>query len=158
MKGDPGVIDLLNELLAVELTAVHQYVLHARMCENWGYERLFKKIHEESREELEHADQLVERILYFDGRPDVQRVGAITAGASVEEQFRADLALETGAVGALNRGIEQCRKAGDNGTADLLEEILEDTEEHAHWLEAQLTAIRQAGLPQYLAEQLKSGS
>ena len=158
MKGDQGVIDLLNELLAVELTAVHQYMLHARMCENWGYERLFKKIHEESREELEHADQLVERILYLDGRPDVQRVGDVTPGASVEEQFRADLALETGAVTALNRGIEQCRRAGDNGTEDLLEGILEDTEDHAHWLETQLVAIGQIGLPQYLAEQIKSGS
>jgi bacterioferritin len=158
MQGDPSVIALLNDLLAVELTAVHQYMLHARMCENWGYERLFKKIHEESREELEHADHLVERILYLDGEPNVQRVGAITPGASVEEQFRADLGIETGAIGALNRGIEQCRKAGDNGTAELLEDILEDTEEHANWLETQLTAIRQIGLAQYLAEQLKSES
>jgi bacterioferritin len=155
MQGNPGVVTLLNELLAVELTAVHQYTLHARMCEDWGYERLFHKIHEESREELGHADRLVERILYLDGAPDVSRVGTITPGASVEEQFRADLGIESGAIAALNRGIAQCRSAGDNGTAELLEEILEDTEEHAHWLESQLFVIGQVGLAQYLAEQIK---
>ena len=158
MKGDPAVIRLLNDLLAVEFTAVHQYMLHARMCENWGYERLFKKIHEESREELEHADHLVERILYLEGRPNVQQVGKVTAGESVEGQFRADLQIESGAIVALNRGIPLCMKAGDNGTAELLESILEDTEEHAHWLESQLTIIRQVGLPQYLAEQIKPES
>jgi bacterioferritin len=158
MKGDPAVIATLNELLAVELTAVHQYMLHARMCEDWGYERLYQKIHEESREELEHADHLVERILYLDGSPDVARVGTITPGASVEEQFRADLGIESGAISALNRAIEQSRRAGDNGTAELLEEILEDTEEHAHWLESQLFVIGQIGAAQYLAEQVKGGS
>jgi len=158
MKGDPAIIGLLNQLLAVELTAVHQYMLHARMCENWGYERLFKKVHDEWHEEAEHADHLVERILYLEGEPNVRQVHAITPGASVEEQFRADLALETGAVSTLNRGIELCRKNGDNGTAELLEHLLTDTEEHAHWLEKQLTAIRQMGLPQYLAEQLKAST
>jgi bacterioferritin len=154
MKGDRGVVDLLNDLLKVELTAVHQYTLHARMCENWGYRRLFEKVHGEAKEEWEHADHLVERILFLEGQPDVQQLGAITPGASVEEQFRADLALETGAVGALNRGIALCRRAGDNGTAELLESILDDTEEHAHWLETQLGLIAQLGAPQYLAEQV----
>ena len=158
MRGDKAVIDLLNELLAVELTAVHQYMLHARMCENWGYERLFKKIHEEWHEEAEHADHLVERILFLEGEPNLRQVHAVTPGSSVEEQFRADLDLESGAVSALNRGIELCRNGGDNGTAELLENLLEDTEEHAHWLEKQLTAIRQVGLPQYLAEQLKAST
>jgi bacterioferritin len=155
MKGDPGVISLLNQLLSNELTAVHQYMLHARICENWGYQRLFKKIHEESREELEHADRLIERILYLEGAPDVQRVGNVAPGKSVDDQLRLDLALETGVVGALNKGIEQCRRAGDNGSADLLEELLEDTEEHANWLESQLTLVEQVGLQQYLAEQVK---
>jgi bacterioferritin len=158
MKGDQGVIDSLNELLAVELTAVHQYMLHARMCEDWGYERLFKKIHEESREELEHADRLVERILFLEGKPDVSRVGAVTPGANVEAQFRADLALETGAAGTYNRAIAKARAAGDNGTAELLEKILADTEEHTHWLESQLTLVGQVGLAQYLAEQIKAQS
>lgn len=155
MKGDPGVIGLLNQLLSGELTAVHQYMLHARICENWGYQRLFKKIHEESREELTHADHLIERILYLEGAPDVQRIGNVNPGKSVDEQFRLDLALETGVVVALNKGIEQCRRLGDNGSAELLEDLLEDTEEHANWLESQLTLIEQVGLQQYLAEQLK---
>ncbi len=156
MKGNPGVIDVLNELLSVELTAVHQYMLHARMCENWGYARLWKKIHEESREELEHADHLIERILYLEGAPNVQTLGNVRPGASVHEQLRIDLDLETGAAAALNRAIETCLKAGDNGSAELLEQLLDDTEEHAHWLESQLTLVDQVGLAGYLAEQLKS--
>jgi bacterioferritin len=156
MKGDPGVIDALNELLSVELTAVHQYMLHARMCENWGYERLWKKIHEESREELEHADHLIERILYLEGAPNLQKLGGVQPGASVHEQLRLDFDLEKGAAAALNRAIETCLKAGDNGSAELLEHLLEDTEEHAHWLESQLTLVEQVGLAPYLAEQLKS--
>lgn len=156
MRGDPGVIDVLNALLSVELTAVHQYMLHARMCENWGYARLWKKIHEESREELEHADHLIERILYLEGAPNVQELGTVRPGASVHEQIRIDYDLEKGAAGALNRAIETCLKAGDNGSAELLEHLLEDTEEHAHWLESQLTLIEQVGLAPYLAEQLKS--
>ena len=156
MKGDPGVIDVLNELLSVELTAVHQYMLHARMCENWGYERLWKKIHEESREELEHADHLIERILYLEGAPNVQKLGSVRPGTSVHEQLRMDYDLEKGAAAALNRAVETCLKTGDNGSAELLEQLLEDTEEHAHWLESQLTLVEQVGLAPYLAEQLKS--
>jgi bacterioferritin len=158
MKGDPQVIDLLNELLAVELTAVHQYMLHARMCENWGYERLFKKIHDETRDELNHAEELVERILYLEGAPNVQRLGSVAPGKSVHEQLTHDYDLEKGAATAYNRGIERCRKVGDNGTAELLEHLLEETEEHVHWLETQLTAIRQVGIENYLAEQLHGGS
>jgi bacterioferritin len=158
MRGDANVITALNELLAVEFTAVHQYMLHARMCERWGYQRLFKKIHGESREELEHADHLIERILFLEGTPDVARVQGVTAGASVHEQLRADHGLEAGAVAAYNRAIDLSRRAGDNGTAELLENILEDTEEHVDWLESQLTAIDQIGIERYLAEQLKSGS
>jgi bacterioferritin len=155
MKGDPQIIDLLNELLAGELTAVHQYMLHARMCEDWGYERLFHKIHEESRDELNHADELIERILYLEGAPDVQRLGKISPGTSVHEQLQLDLALESGVVTALNRGIALATKLGDNGTHELLEDLLEATEEHAHWLEKQLAAIAQIGIANYLAEQLK---
>ncbi len=158
MKGDPQVIGLLNDVLTVELTATHQYMLHARMCENWGYERLFKKIHDESRDELNHADELIERILYLEGMPNVQRLGNVGAGSSVHEHLKMDYELEKGAVTGLNRGIELSRKLGDNGTAELLEDLLEDTEEHAHWLESQLTLVEQVGLENYLAEQLKGGS
>jgi bacterioferritin len=157
MHGDPKVLGLLNELLSSELTAVHQYMLHARMCQNWGYERLFHKIHEESRDELNHADELIERILYLDGAPDVQKLAKVAAGASVHEQLKLDHALEKGVRDALNRGIELCRKAGDNGTAELLEHLLEETEGHHYWLEKQLTAIEQIGIQNYLSEQLKGG-
>jgi bacterioferritin len=156
MKGDPQVIDLLNELLAGELTAVHQYMLHARMCENWGYERLFKKIHEESRDELNHADELIERILYLEGALDVQRLGNVSPGRSVEEQLALDYQLEKGVAAALNRGIALATRVGDNGTHELLEDLLEETEGHAHWLEKQLALIQQIGIANYLAEQIKA--
>jgi bacterioferritin len=155
MKGDPKVIDLLNEVLTNELTAINQYFLHARMCENWGYERLWKKIRDESIDEMKHADQVIERVLYLDGLPNVQRLGKVNVGQTVDEQLRVDLDLEKRAIPLLNQGIEQCRAAGDNGTADLLEDILEDEEEHANWLEAQLTLIAQVGLQNYLAQQVK---
>jgi bacterioferritin len=155
MKGDPKVIDLLNEVLTNELTAINQYFLHARMCENWGYERLWKKIRHESIDEMKHADEVIERVLYLEGLPNVQRLGKVHIGQTVEEQLKADLELERHAIPVLNQGIEQCRRAGDNGTADLLEDILEDEEEHANWLEAQLTLVAQVGLQNYLAEQMK---
>jgi len=155
MKGSQKVIDLLNDVLTNELTAVNQYFLHARMCENWGYDRLWHKVRAESIDEMKHADEVIERILYLEGLPNVQRLGTIKVGQTVDEQLRVDLDLEKAAIPVLNRGIELCRTAGDNGTADLLEDILEDEEEHANWLEAQLTLIQQVGLQNYLAEQIK---
>jgi bacterioferritin len=155
MKGNKDVIDLLNEVLTNELTAINQYFLHARMCENWGYERLWKKVREESIDEMKHADEIIERILFLEGLPNVQRLGDVKVGQTVDEQLRLDLALEHHAIPVLNRGIEQCRQAGDNGTADLLEDLLEDEEEHANWLEAQLVLVAQVGLQNYLAEQIK---
>jgi bacterioferritin len=155
MKGSQKIIDLLNDVLTNELTAINQYFLHARMCENWGYERLWHKIRDESIDEMKHADQVIERILYFDGLPNLQKLGNINVGQSVDEQLKVDLDLEKRAIPVLNKGIELCRSESDNGTADLLEDILEDEEEHANWLEAQLTLIQQAGLQNYLAEQIK---
>ena len=155
MKGSQKVIDLLNQVLENELTAINQYFLHARMCENWGYERLWHKIRDESIDEMKHADKVIERILYLDGFPNLQKLGKINIGQSVDEQLRVDLDLEKMAIPVLNKGIELCRAESDNGTADLLEDILEDEEEHANWLEAQLTLVQQAGLQNYLAEQIK---
>src|SRR5512142_567667 len=155
MKGSQKVIDLLNQVLENELTAINQYFLHARMCENWGYERLWHKIRDESIDEMKHADKIIERILYLDGFPNLQKLGKINIGQTVDEQLRVDLDLEKMAIPVLNKGIELCRAEPDNGTADLLEDILEDEEEHANWLEAQLTLIQQAGLQNYLAEQIK---
>jgi bacterioferritin len=155
MKVSAAIIDLLNEVLTNELTAINQYFLHARMCENWGYERLWHKIRDESIDEMKHADKVIERILYLEGLPNLQRLGKLNVGQTVEEQLRADLALEQQAIPVLNKGIETCRAQGDNGTAELLEDILEDEEEHLNWLEAQLTLVEQVGLQNYLAEQIK---
>ena len=154
MKGSKKVVELLNTVLTNELVAINQYFLHARMCENWGYERLWHKVRAESIDEMKHADRIIERILYFDGFPNLQRMGKINIGETVHEQLKVDLELEKRAIPVLNEGIELCRAEGDNGTADLLEDILEDEEEHANWLEAQLTMIEQVGLANYLAEQM----
>jgi len=155
MKGHADVITLLNEVLTAELTAINQYFIHARMCENWGYERLWKKLREESIGEMRHADRLIARILYLEGVPNVQRLGKVNVGQTVPEQLRLDLDLERAAVLALNNGIERCRSLSDNGSRDLLEEILVSEEGHVDWIEAQLELIRQAGEANYLAQQIK---
>ena len=155
MKGDPKVIEILNEVLTAELTAINQYFVHAEMCENWGYERLLHTIRKESIEEMKHAEALIERVLFLEGIPNVQRLGNIRIGENVHEVFKADLALELEALPRLNEGIETCRELGDNNSRHLLEEILEDEEEHVDWLEAQLSLIEQVGLQNYLAEQIK---
>jgi bacterioferritin len=158
MKGHDDVITLLNEVLTAELTAINQYFIHARMCENWGYERLWKKLREESIGEMRHADRLIARILYLEGVPNVQRLGKVNVGQTVPEQLRLDLDLERAAVLALNNGIERCRGLSDNGSRDLLEEILVSEEGHINWIEAQLELIRQAGEANYLAQQIKENS
>jgi len=155
MKGHDDVITLLNEVLTAELTAINQYFIHARMCENWGYERLWKKLREESIGEMRHADRLLARILYLEGVPNVQRLGKVNVGQTVPEQLRLDLDLERAAVLALNNGIERCRSLSDHGSRDLLEEILVSEEGHIDWIEAQLELIRQAGEANYLAQQIK---
>ena len=158
MRGDPEVIELLNEVLTAELTAINQYFVDAKMLDNWGYDRLAHHFRDESIEEMKDADELIERILYLEGLPNVQRYNKINVGEAVPEMLRLDLEVERSAIGTLNRGIELCRQKGDNGSADLLEDILEGEEEHANWLEAQLTAIDQIGAENYLTEQLKKGS
>ena len=155
MKGDDEIIALLNDILTAELTAVNQYFIHARMCENWGYERLWKKIREESIGEMRHADRLIERILYLDGTPNLQRLGKVNVGQTVAEQLRLDLEVERTAISLLNRSIEVCRSHADNGSRELLEDILKGEEEHANWIEAQLSLIVQAGEAHYLAQQIK---
>jgi bacterioferritin len=155
MKGDSQVIALLNDVLTAELTAVNQYWVHARMCENWGYQRLWKKIREESLEQMKHADKLVERILFLEGVPNLQRLGKINVGQTVPEQFKLDLAVEYDAVKRINEGIEVCRTKGDGGSRELLEQMLRDEEEHVNWLEAQQQLLKQIGEQGYLAEQIK---
>lgn len=155
MKGDAKVIDLLNQVLKAELTAINQYFLHAEMCENWGYERLAKLIRKESIEEMVHAEKLIERILYLDSTPNMSDYFKINIGQSVEQQFKNDVELEYGAVKRLNEGIPVCMASGDNGSRELVEKILSDEEHHIDWLEAQLHAISEIGIANYLTEQLK---
>lgn len=157
MRGHQQVIALLNDVLTAELTAINQYFIHARMCENWGYERLWKKIREESIGEMRHADELIERILYLEGVPNLQRLGKVNVGETVPEQLRLDLEVEREAIRMLNAGIETARSLGDNGTRELLENILEGEESHANWIEAQMSLIAQAGEGNYLAQQIKNG-
>ena len=157
MKGDAKVIALLNEVLKAELTAINQYFLHAEMCENWGYYKLAKLAKKESIEEMQHAEILMERILYLDGTPNMSDYFKINIGQTVKMQLQNDLNLEYDAVKRLNAGIETCVKAGDNGSRELLTKILSDEEHHIDWLEAQLNAIKEIGIENYLAQHLEGG-
>lgn len=154
MQGDPKVIELLNEVLTAELTAINQYFIHAKMCADWGYKKLAGLIRAESIDEMRHAEQLIDRILYLDGLPNVQRYGKINVGETVPEQFSLDLDLEKTAISRLNSAIAVCRDVGDNATRELLNGILVSEEEHADWLETQLELIRQIGEAHYLAQQI----
>lgn len=156
MQGSAKVIELLNDILTAELTAVNQYWVHARMCQNWGYERLWQKIRAEAIDEMKHADQLVERILYLDGIPNLQRLGKIMVGQTVPEQFRLDLDVEKVAIDRLNLCVAACVSEADNSTRALLEGILVSEEEHADWLEAQIDLINQVGEANYLAQQIRA--
>jgi len=155
MRGSPAVIELLNEVLTAELTAINQYFIHSRMCDNWGYPRLAHKKREESIEEMKDADAVIERILYLDGTPNMQRLNPVRVGEDPVEQHRLDLALETEAVARLNRGIALAVAKGDNGTRELLEKILHGEEEAVDWLESQLHVIDELGKEHYLAQQIR---
>ena len=155
MKGDPKIIEILNDVLTAELTAINQYFVHGEMCENWGYQRLHDIIRKHSIGEMKHAEELIERVLFLEGVPNVQRLWQIRIGESVQEILDADYALEMEALPRLNEGIELCRQLGDNNSRHLLEEILHDEEEHVDWLEAQRSLIEQVGLQNYLTEQIK---
>ena len=154
MRGNDEILELLNEVLSAELTAVNQYFAHAKIMQDWGYLRLAKKKYEESIEEMKHADDVIKRILYFDGIPNYVRYFPLKIGETVPEMFQCDLELEYAAIERLNRGIAVCREKGDNGTRDLLEQILVSEEEHIDWLEAQQDAIEQVGVENYLAQHL----
>ena len=154
MRGDARVIELLNDVLTAELTAINQYFIHAKMCESWGYERLAEYVRHESIDEMKHADQIIDRILFLDGVPNMQRLFPVKVGETVPEQLEVDLALELTALLRLNDGIALCVSMGDNTTRSLLEGILVSEEDHVDWLEAQLELIRQVGEQNYLAQQV----
>jgi bacterioferritin len=153
-KGDAKVIEILNEILTAELTAINQYFIHAKMCANWGFERLAKKKREESIEEMHDADRLIERILYLGGTPNMQRLSPVRVGEDAIEQHRLDLALETEAVQRYNKGVALAREKGDNGTKELLEHHLKTEEASVDWLESQLYLVEKLGAQAYLAEQM----
>ncbi|HEY8231044.1 MAG TPA: bacterioferritin [Vicinamibacteria bacterium] len=155
MKGNDEVIKVLQDVLCAELTAINQYFIHARMNENWGYKKLAAFIQKESIEEMRHAQEIIDRILYLDGVPNMQKYMKINVGKTVPEQFKLDVAVEYDAVARLNKGIELTRAQGDNGTRALLETILKDEEEHIDWLEAQLGIVEEIGAQNYLAQQME---
>ena len=154
MQRDAAITELLNEVLTAELTSVNQYFVDYRMLDNWGYEPLAKHYREESIDEMKDADELIERILYLDGIPNLQRLGTVRVGETPVEKFQLALQLETEAIARLNSGIATCVELGDNGSRELVEKILVGEEEHADWLETQLELIRQIGENHYLSQQL----
>lgn len=154
MQGDPEIIEILNEVLTAELTAVNQYWVHHRMLDNWGLKRLSEHAREESIDEMKDADRIIERILFLEGVPNMQRLNPVRVGETVEEQLRSDLVLEQAAVERYNRGIALCVAKDDNGTRALFERHLVTEEEHLDWIEAQLHLIETVGLERYLAQQI----
>ncbi len=154
MKGDPRVIETLNRALTIELTAINQYFCQAKMCANWGFRKLGKKHYEESIGEMKHAEMLIDRILFLEGTPEIARYDVIRVGADVKEQFENDLQLEMNGVRHYNVAVDLCIQLKDNGTRELIEPILAESEEHVDWLETQLHLIEAVGLQNYLTEQI----
>ena len=155
MKGNQKVVDVLNQVLRKELTGINQYFIHAKMCGNWGYDRLHKHIRKESIEEMQHADRIIERILFLDGTPNISTYDKITIGADVKQQLANDLALELAALVVLHDGIKTCVEVVDDASRELLEHILVDEEEHVDWIETQLHQINEVGYQNYLTQQIK---
>ena len=154
---DPRVVELLNDALTFELTVTNTYFLHARMLDSWGFGRLGKVYYDLSIDEMRDADELIKRILLFDGHPNVQRLNAITVGETADEMLRLALDSEREAVRQFNASAQECHDLGDHGTASVFEEMVRDEETHADWFESQLDAIERVGLAQYLAQQIEQG-
>ncbi|CAM2005306.1 bacterioferritin [Acanthopleuribacter pedis] len=154
MKGSPKVIEVLNKTLCLELTGINQYFIHSKMCKDWGYHALAKHAWDESIEEMKHADKVIERILFLEGKPDMSTYDVIRIGGTVREQMANDLKLEHNAVNNLRNGIKICLKEEDHVTRELLEHILCDEEEHIDWLETQLNLIEEVSYENYLAKQM----
>jgi bacterioferritin len=155
MKAKEGVIELLNKILTADLTAINQYFVHAKMCENWGYERLHQKVRERSFDEMKDAEELIEHILYLEGVPNMQRLATVQVGETVPEQFKVDLKAEQDMLKMLTESITHCAKVGDYTTRHMLEDMAKDVDGHIDWIEIQLETIKQVGLENYLSEQIK---
>lgn len=155
MNGDPRVIDALNELLTLELTVVNQYFVHSKMCENWGYQRLAARFRADAMDEMKDAEEIIDRVLYFDGVPNVQRLGTVALGETVAEQLRLALDAERNAVALLGKGIAASDEAGDGGTREFLAPKILEEEAHIDWLETQLGLLEHVGEANYLAQQIR---
>ncbi|HZP16999.1 MAG TPA: bacterioferritin [Terriglobales bacterium] len=155
MKGNPKVIAALQEALSEELTAINQYFLHAEMCENWHYSKLGDFIKKQSIDEMKHAEELIERILFLDATPNLTEPMRLNVGKSVKAQLESDLQLETSAVALYNKAIQTAQQHGDNASRELFERLLKDEEEHVDWLEAQLHQIAEIGYERYLSQQIR---
>ena len=153
----PRVVELFNDALTFELTVTNTYFLHARMLDNWGFTKLGKVFYDLSIDEMRDADDLINRILLFDGHPNVQKLGAISIGEDAHEMLRLAFESEKAAVAQFNAGAEECHELGDHGSAAVFEEMVRDEEKHADWFESQLDAIERIGVQQYLAQQLGEG-
>ena len=158
MKAKEGVVNLLNKILTEELTVINQYFLHAKMCKNWGYDRLHHHVMDRALGEMKDATAIVDHILYLDGLPNMQRLGTVKIGETVSEQLKVDLDKEKAMVKLMTQGIEQCVKVGDYTTRHMLEDMVKDEEEHIDWIETQLETVKQVGLQNYLSEQIKHES
>lgn len=155
MKAKEGVLDLLNRILTANLTAINQYFVHAKMCENWGYERLHHEVCKRSFDEMKDAEEIIEHILYLEGVPNMQRLGTVQVGETVPEQYRADLKAEQDMLKLYTEAVMHCDKVGDYTTRHMLEDMQKDTDGHIDWIETQQELIKQVGLENYLAEQIK---
>jgi bacterioferritin len=157
MKAKAGIVDLLNEMLTIELTAVNQYFVQAEMCANWGYGKLHQALRDRSIDEMRDAEALIKRILFLEGLPNMQRLGPVRVGETVEEHLRLALESELNAIAFLADAIAKCADAGDFATRGIFEAMIQEEEQHADWLETQLEAIKQIGLERYLSQQLGDG-
>jgi bacterioferritin len=154
MQGNAKIIEALNAGLTIELTAINQYFCQAKMCKNWGFQKLAAKHYAESIGEMKHAEKLIDRILFLEGVPEIARYDVIRVGSDVKEQFENDLVLETRGVQAYNAAVDLCAQLKDNGSRELLDGILVESEEHVDWLETQLSLIKDVGLQLYLQHQI----
>jgi bacterioferritin len=156
MKGNPKVIAKLNEALKEELTAINQYFLHAEMCENWHYDKLGSFIKKQSIDEMKHAEELIERILFLDGSPSLTELMVLNIGHNVKAQLENDLALEINACKMYNEAVDLARAEHDDASRELFAKLLKDEEQHVDWLEAQLFQIKDMGYERYLSQQVRS--
>lgn len=154
MKAKEGVITILNKVLTADLTAINQYFVHAKMCENWGYERLHRKVWKRSIDEMKDADELIGHILYLEGVPNVQRMNTVHVGETVPEQLKLDLKAEQEMLAMLSEGVVHCAKVGDFTTRHMLEDMAKDVDAHIDWIETQQELMEQVGLENYLSEQI----